>query len=111
MQWGWLNMILPDGVTQGQVAKRGSSARPRSRPTKRAVSSGEVKLATVAADETLPNLDKIEHIVVLMLENRSFDHMLGYLSLEAGRSDVDGLKSPKCSPAAEPIFRRQRKRR
>jgi phospholipase C len=31
-------------------------------------------------------LDNIEHIVVLMLENRSFDHMLGYLALpEAGK--------------------------
>jgi phospholipase C len=43
---------------------------------------------------TLANID---HIVVLMMENRSFDHMLGYLSLPAaqggaGRSDVDGLK-------------------
>lgn len=38
------------------------------------------------------NLQKIEHIVVLMLENRSFDHMLGYLSLEAGREDIEGLK-------------------
>jgi phospholipase C len=38
------------------------------------------------------NLAKIEHIVVLMLENRSFDHMLGYLSLEGGRDDVDGLR-------------------
>ncbi len=38
------------------------------------------------------NLDKIEHIVVLMLENRSFDHMLGYLSLEGGRTDIDGLR-------------------
>jgi phospholipase C len=38
------------------------------------------------------NLDKVDHIVVLMLENRSFDHMLGYLSLEGGRRDVDGLK-------------------
>ncbi|MGO1070087.1 phospholipase C [Lysobacter sp. CA199] len=34
----------------------------------------------------------IEHIVVLMMENRSFDHMLGYLSKEGGRSDVDGLR-------------------
>ncbi len=45
------------------------------------------------------NLEKIEHIVVLMLENRSFDHMLGYLSLPAesggaGRTDVDGLRGP-----------------
>jgi phospholipase C len=47
---------------------------------------------TAAADDSAANLQKIEHIVVLMLENRSFDHMLGYLSLEAGRSDVDGLK-------------------
>src|SRR5215213_4204610 len=42
-------------------------------------------------------LQAIEHIVVLMLENRSFDHMLGYLSLPPaqggkGRTDVDGLK-------------------
>jgi phospholipase C len=39
------------------------------------------------------NLRKIEHVVVLMLENRSFDHMLGYLSLEGGRSDIDGLQA------------------
>jgi phospholipase C len=38
-------------------------------------------------------LGKIEHIVVVMLENRSFDHMLGYLSLEGGREDVDGLRA------------------
>jgi phospholipase C len=42
--------------------------------------------------EQRSGLDNIEHIVVLMLENRSFDHMLGYLSLEQGRDDVDGLK-------------------
>ncbi len=40
----------------------------------------------------MTNLEKIDHIVVLMLENRSFDHMLGYLSLEGGRGDVDGLR-------------------
>jgi hypothetical protein len=45
----------------------------------------------------LENREQIEHIVVLMLENRSFDHMLGYLSLPrekagAGRSEIDGLR-------------------
>ncbi|MDQ3687293.1 MAG: alkaline phosphatase family protein, partial [Acidobacteriota bacterium] len=40
---------------------------------------------------TPDNLDKIEHIVVLMLENRSFDHMLGYLKLEGVIAEVDGL--------------------
>lgn len=38
-----------------------------------------------------PNLSRVDHIVVLMLENRSFDHMLGYLSLEGGRADINGL--------------------
>jgi phospholipase C len=43
-------------------------------------------------DSAAANLDKIDHIVVLMMENRSFDHMLGYLSLQ-GRADVDGLQA------------------
>lgn len=33
---------------------------------------------------------EVDHLVVLMLENRSFDNMLGHLSLD-GRNDVDGL--------------------
>ena len=36
------------------------------------------------------NLGKVDHVVVLMLENRSFDHMLGYLSLQ-GRGEANGL--------------------
>ena len=36
------------------------------------------------------NLQKIDHIVVLMMENRSFDHMLGFLKLDLGRNDIDG---------------------
>ena len=38
------------------------------------------------------NLAKVDHVVVMMLENRSFDHMLGYLSLTGGRPDIDGLR-------------------
>jgi phospholipase C len=43
------------------------------------------------------NLANIDHIVVLTMENHSFDSMLGYLSLPpdkggAGRTDIDGLK-------------------
>lgn len=48
-------------------------------------------LLPALADGAAQNLQKIEHIVVLMMENRSFDHMLGYLTLEGRRSDVDGL--------------------
>lgn len=44
----------------------------------------------------IPELDggireRIEHIVVVMMENRSFDHMLGYLGMPAWR---DTLKGP-----------------
>jgi phospholipase C len=38
------------------------------------------------------NLEKVGHLVVVMLENRSFDHMLGYLSLSGGRPEIDGLR-------------------
>jgi len=37
------------------------------------------------------NLGKIDHVVILIQENRSFDHMLGYLRLNGGRNDIDGL--------------------
>jgi phospholipase C len=36
------------------------------------------------------NLLKIDHIVVLMMENRSFDHMLGFLTIDQGRDDIEG---------------------
>ncbi len=49
--------------------------------------------AAAGIDQTVENLSKIDHIVVLMLENRSFDHMLGYLSLEGIRTDIDGLQN------------------
>jgi phospholipase C len=46
----------------------------------------------VSADSGMANLEKVDHVVVLMMENRSFDHMLGYLSLTGGRADIDGLR-------------------
>src|SRR5687768_7121977 len=36
-------------------------------------------------------LPQIDHLIVLMLENSAFDHLLGALTLEDGRTDVDGL--------------------
>jgi phospholipase C len=61
------------------------------------------KLCNLAGDTPKPPPDgiealrsKVDQIFVLMLENRSFDHMLGYLSLKPeqggrGRTDVNGL--------------------
>lgn len=54
--------------------------------------------------EARRNLSAIDHIVVLMLENRSFDHMLGYLSLESGRDDVDGLLPSMSNPLRDVPF-------
>jgi len=41
-------------------------------------------------------LDKLEHIVVLMMENRSFDHMLG--SLKAVDARIDGITNQLGNP-------------
>jgi phospholipase C len=49
----------------------------------------------IAAGEGDMALKDIDTFVFLMLENRSFDHMLGYLSLDStpGRLPVDGIRS------------------
>jgi len=50
--------------------------------------------------EITPELlrERIDTVVVLMMENRSFDHYLGALSLREGRSDVDGLQAGMSNP-------------
>lgn len=42
--------------------------------------------------------DAIKHLVVLMMENRSFDHMLGYM--KAADYPIDGLNGDETNPAA-----------
>ena len=41
-------------------------------------------------------LEKIKHIVVLMLENRSFDHMLGFL--QSDQYAIAGLQGDEMIP-------------
>src|SRR5882672_3855154 len=43
-----------------------------------------------------PGLDNLKHIVVLMMENRSFDHMLGGLKAQDPR--IDGLTGNESNP-------------
>src|SRR3984957_19343233 len=59
-------------------------------------------------------LSSINHIVVLMLENRSFDHMLGYLYADSGNVSAagqpfDGLTGKESNPDAKgvpvPVFK------
>jgi phospholipase C len=51
-------------------------------------------------------LARIEHLVVLMLENRSFDHMLGFLYSDRGNTSpcgaaFEGLTGHEANPAAD----------
>jgi phospholipase C len=52
-----------------------------------------------------PGVDKLKHVVVLMMENRSFDHMLG--ALKQTDSRIDGLDGTQANPdttgAAAPV--------
>ena len=50
--------------------------------------SARAPKTVVPDDASLKNLRKVDHIVVLMMENRSFDHMLGFLTIDGGRTDV-----------------------
>jgi phospholipase C len=50
-------------------------------------------------------LGQVQHVVVLMLENRSFDHMLGYLYADSGNvspagQPFDGLTGSESNPDA-----------
>lgn len=43
-------------------------------------------------------LGNIDHIIVLCMENRSFDHYFGALQLVEGHKDVDGLNGTETNP-------------
>ncbi|HET9678180.1 MAG TPA: alkaline phosphatase family protein, partial [Solirubrobacterales bacterium] len=47
----------------------------------------------LSTEESLQRLQGVKHVVVLMMENRSFDQMLGFLQSEG--LDVDGIGSAK----------------
>jgi phospholipase C len=47
-------------------------------------------------DRTLPGIQNLKHVVVLMMENRSFDHMLGALHTEYPA--IDGLVGNETNP-------------
>ena len=47
-------------------------------------------------DKTLPGIQNLQHVVVLMMENRSFDHMLG--ALHAQYPAIDGLVGNETNP-------------
>lgn len=50
----------------------------------------------MAPDRTNPGIQKLKHIVVLMMENRPFDHMLG--ALHDKDPNIDGLTGAESNP-------------
>jgi phospholipase C len=50
----------------------------------------------MALDRTKPGIQALKHVVVLMMENRSFDHMLG--ALKAQNPAIDGLMGNESNP-------------
>ncbi|CAG4913825.1 alkaline phosphatase family protein [Paraburkholderia saeva] len=55
-----------------------------------AIAGQTADAATVRASAATPANDPVKHVVVLMLENRSFDHMLGALSASFNHA-IDGV--------------------
>jgi phospholipase C len=53
----------------------------------------------VTTDDLHTQGPKIEHLVVLMLENRSFDHMLGYL--QSPEYPIDGVSGAESNPSSD----------
>lgn len=53
-----------------------------------------------------PISETIDTVVVLMMENRTFDHYFGALKLVEGRSDIDGLDATMSNPRStgEPVL-------
>jgi phospholipase C len=70
-----------------------------------ATSIPEAKTQVQAASQILPDPDSsgIEHVVVVMMENRSFDHMLGWMPNANGRQS--GLSYPDTNGVLQPTQR------
>lgn len=89
-----------------RVTARASKARAAkkagSKSTKKV--SARAKPVKFVAGGSNENLEKIDHIVVLMMENRSFDHMLGYLKLEGSNPNVDGLDAAMSNSYNDTVY-------
>ena len=81
-------------------------ARRGARPRAGQLGAGAPRWRRSGSATQIGALAKIDHIVVLMMENRSFDQVLGYLSRELGRTDVNGLNALDEDPNVNPQYNR-----
>jgi phospholipase C len=90
-------MIRTGGAAAGVAAASAYSSLPAwARPVAEAAAGirnpGSRPFPHLPAGHPTPGLKEIEHVVVLMMENHSFDNLLGMVSHEVkGRAKVDGL--------------------
>ena len=73
---------MTTGKSHGTAAagsRRLASAHPRARAIGRSLAAGLLLAGSAALAQQAPpqGFEKIEHVVVLYLENRSFDHLFG----------------------------------
>jgi phospholipase C len=62
-----------------------------------------IEQAATSPAAARPGLTDIEHVVILMQENRSFDHFFGTMSAVRGFSDPAALRQPG-RPGRPPVF-------
>lgn len=88
-----LSGIAASAAGAATLAACGSSGEPGSPPGSGAGTGTGVVTIPTSAGLPAPEKSDIDHIVVVMMENRSFDHYLGWLpgadGVQGGRSFVD----------------------
>jgi phospholipase C len=82
----------------GAAAAIGAAAVGRTRPDKVTDEQARLIDKVTAAATTSASLSDIKHVVILMQENRSFDHYFGTLSGVRGFSDPNVLKNANGTP-------------
>jgi phospholipase C len=75
----------------------GIAPPPPGRPHTPRIKPSPGDAPAITDEQAAENMRRVNHIVVLMMENRSFDHMLGYLQLLDDQAEVEGPRD------AEPI--------
>jgi len=85
------------GLASAAAFGSGATRTLGSPPTRRAVDSGSARVALSRAVAPLPDpaTSGIEHVVVVMMENRSFDHFLGWMPNSNGRQAGLAFEDPK----------------
>src|SRR5580704_1104801 len=80
-------------MVAGAAAAVGAAAAGRIRPDKITDEQARLIDKVTAAATTSASLSDIKHVVILMQENRSFDHYFGTLSGVRGFSDQNAAKN------------------